>query len=222
MTDDEMSAWPVGVPEEVRAFLRRAGGFTIGDGRHVFDFNLPDNHLPVANEYWPLQDASASWILHSDGSATTYYVDIDPESGAWGRIFSFWEEPYARLVAPGFLSWVGNLVMGVDSALEAARSTGTAVGPAFSDWLFNSDDSLSRHPSAGAEPLPVPVARTSGDTEIAEVAARLPDDAFLADLRAAVYPTEVPFADVLPIGETVTYSHFHGGGFLAATLVPDL
>src|SRR5690606_29901747 len=89
--DDEMSGWAVPVPEDVRAFLGAVGGFRIGD-RHVFDFDHPDNHVPVVNENWPLgTDSSTNWILHTDGSAMTYYVDV--EDGAWGRVFSFWEEP---------------------------------------------------------------------------------------------------------------------------------
>lgn len=221
VSGEEISSWTTNVPDDFRAFLERTAGFTVGGRPHVFDFNLPDNHVPVVNEYWPLQDESASWILHSDGSATTYYVDVDPESGAWGRVFSFWEEPYARLVAPDVLTWVDNLVTGMRLALEAAQSE-IDLRRAFSEWLYGAENSLSRHPSAVVEPLPVATARTSNDTRLAETAAGLPDDAFLADLRAAAYPTEVPFARVVPVGEVVTYTRFHNGGFLAATLVPDL
>jgi hypothetical protein len=221
LSGQEISSWATSVPDDFRALLERTSGFTVGGHPHVFDFNLPDNHVPVVNEYWPLQDESASWILHSDGSATTYYVDVDPESGAWGRVFSFWEEPYARLVAPDFLTWIDNLVTGVRLTLEAAQP-GTDLRRAFSEWLYGADDSLSRHPLDVVEPLPVATARTSGDPRLAEVAAGLPGDAFLADLRTAAYPTEVPFARVVPIGEVVTYTRFHNGGFLAAALVPDL
>uniref|UniRef100_UPI003F49249D hypothetical protein n=1 Tax=Actinomadura sp. CA-154981 TaxID=3240037 RepID=UPI003F49249D len=221
VSGEEISSWTTGVPGDVRAFLERTSGFTVGGHPHVFDFNLPDNHVPVANEYWPLQDASASWLLHTDGSATTYYVDVDPESGAWGRVFSFWEQPYARLVAPDFLTWVDNLATGIRLSLEAARP-GTDLRRAFAEWLYDAEDSLSRHPSDVVEPMPVATARTSGDAQVAETAAGLPDDAFLADLRTATYPTEIPFARVVPVGEAVTYTRFHSGGFLAATLVPDL
>ncbi|MCP9951886.1 hypothetical protein LUX33_27910 [Actinomadura madurae] len=213
--DDEMSSWAMTVPEDVRAFFGTVGGFTIGD-RHVFDFNHPDNHVPVANENWPLgADSSTYWLLHSDGSATTYYVDV--ENGAWGRVFSFWEEPYARLVAPSLLSWADNLATG----LEAALRTDGDLSKAFSDWLFGNEESLSRHPENTVQPMPAATARTSDDPEIAAVAADLPDDAFLADLRKAVYPTEIPFASVVPYGEEVTYARSANGRFLTATIIPD-
>ncbi|SPT51996.1 SMI1/KNR4 family protein [Actinomadura madurae] len=213
--DDEMSSWATPVPEDVRAFLGTVGGFTIGD-RHVFDFNHPDNHVPVANENWPLgADSSTYWLLHSDGSATTYYVDV--ENGAWGRVFSFWEEPHARLVAPSLLSWADNLASG----LEAALRTDGDLGQAFSDWLFGNEESLSRHPENTVQPMPAATARVSGDPEIAAAAAHLPDDAFLADLRKAVYPTEIPFASVVPYGEEVTYARSANGRFLTATIIPD-
>ncbi|GAA3986925.1 hypothetical protein GCM10023085_81250 [Actinomadura viridis] len=220
VTDAQMSSWPISVPDHIRAFFRRTGGFVVGEERHDFHFDHPDNHVPLVNEFWPLREPSASWILHSNGAATTYYVDVDPESGAWGRVFSFWEEPYVRLVAPSFLSWVDNLVAGARSALEAAGPAG--LESAFRDWLYNGDDSLSRDPSATVVPLSVPEARASGDAELAEVAARLPDDAFLADLREADCPTEVPFAHVLPLGEVASYNCFHNGRFLAATVIPDV
>lgn len=218
---EEISSWTMRVPDDFRAFLERTSGFTVGGHPHVFDLNLPDNHEPVVNEYWPLQDESASWILHSDGSATTYYVDVDPESGAWGRVFSFWEEPYARMVAPDVLTWVDNVVTGTRLALETAQQ-GTDLRRAFSEWLYGAEGSLSRHPSDVVEPMPVVEARTSDDALVAEIASCLPDDAFLADLRTAGYPTEVPFARVVPAGEVVTYTRFHNGSFLAAALVPDL
>jgi hypothetical protein len=217
VSDDEMSSWLVSPPEDVRVFFRRVGGFTFG--RYRFDFNHPANHIDaVEGDYYPLRDRSANWILDDGmGASTTYYVDIDAESGEWGPVFSFWRDPYASLVAPSFLTWLDNLITGTSIALEASRGGDADPARVFSEWLYGSEESLFRNPDHSVEPLSVPAALASGDVALAEVAARLPEDAFLADLRGAGYPTEVPFANVM---EMASFSRFEGGRFLAATPIP--
>lgn len=224
--DRQLSSSPIPVPDNIRAFLREVSGFTINDNILEFNFNRPENYTPATNEVWPLGSDPTSWILHSDGSATTYYADVDPERGTWGRIFSFWEDPYSTLIAPSFMSWVDNLSIGIDHTLEAVSRTdhpGEHVRAAFSEWLFGSEDSLARRSSRVASMIPLPAleAQSSDDPEIADVASQLPDDAFLADLRVAEFPTEVNFEAIFPVGEYIKYQRLRSGTFLAATIIPD-
>ncbi|TDC52488.1 hypothetical protein E1281_19020 [Actinomadura sp. KC345] len=216
VTDAEMSSWPVSPPEDVRKLFRSVGGLTFG--RFGFDFNHRANHTePIDGDHYPLRDTSANWVLDdSMGASTTYYVDIDPETGAWGPVFSFWRDPYASLVAPSFAGWLGNLATGLAAALETCRDGD--LSEAFSTWMYESEESLFRDHDNVVVPLPVPAALESGDPEIAEVAALLPADAYLADLRTAAPPTEVPFATFMP---EAFFSRFRGGRFLAATPFPE-
>lgn len=219
VTDAEMLSWPVTPPTELRTLFRRVGGFKLG--HYSFDFNHQANHTPVvADDYYPLRDSSTSWVVDDGmGFSTTFYIDIDAETGEWGRVFSFWRDPYASLVAPNFLSWLDNLATGMATALEKSSGTGGDLSEAFMEWIHESEESLFRdHHENAVDPVPVADALASDDTEMAEVAALLPAEAYLADLREAVYPTEVPFARFMPIA---AYSRFHGGRFLAAAPLDD-
>lgn len=207
VTDERMDAWPVPVPAAVRALLRETGGFTLTPSRDPVDFDHPLNSATGFRREGPV---GTHWIIWDDGSCNIHYVDVDPETGSWGRVFSSWEDESAKLEASDLAGWIGSHLDAVESALTelAEADEDDDLEQLFLDEFW---DALPSKPKV--LDIPVPQARLSPDPLVADIACGLPESARLADLRACADTGFVPF-DGLP--GPVMYQRFHEGTFLAA------
>ncbi|MFG2327988.1 hypothetical protein ACGFMM_00025 [Streptomyces sp. NPDC048604] len=227
VSDEEMDGWGVPVPEPIREICRRAGALQVG-GHGEFG---PSYRAPGVGEgaAWRCGDPGSFRIVHTNASAETYYVDVDPATGAWGPVFRFWENHGAELVAPSLPHWLVSVAGLVRCAARDEEHFGD-FSTAFLNWFsgdfadagdeFPEDapEALARAAEpATAGPVTVREARASGDPVLADAGSRLPEGALLADLRGATGPTAVPFGrhPGWP-GGTPVYRRFHGGAILAA------
>ncbi|MGW7173859.1 hypothetical protein [Streptomyces xanthophaeus] len=227
VNDAEMDGWGVPVPEPIRAICRRVGALHVGDHG---EFGAPYRSQAVTGGVaWRCGEPGSFRIVHTNACAETYYVDVDPATGAWGPVFKFWENHGAELVAPSLQHW---LVTVAGLVTYAARDTEHFGGfsTAFLNWFtgdfadagdeFPEDSPEAAARAAGpatARPITVEEARASGDPALADLGTRLPEGALLADLRGATGPTGVPFGrhPGWP-GGTPVYGRFHGGTILTA------
>ncbi|MFF5767258.1 hypothetical protein ACFY8F_32615 [Streptomyces tanashiensis] len=225
--DEEMDGWGVPVPEPIREICRRVGALHVGGHG---DFGALYRSAAVSSgATWRCGEPGSFRVVHTNASAETYYVDIDPATGAWGPVFKFWENHGAELVAPSLQHW---LVTVAGLVRYAARDGEHFDGfsTAFLNWFTGDfadagDEFPEDSPAALARaaepattlPLTVEAACASGDPVLARVGSRLPESALLADLRGAAGPTEVPFGrhPQWP-GGTPVYGRFHGGSILVA------
>lgn len=232
LTDAEMDAWECPVPEDVRSVLRESAGLATEDGAGHFGPLHPRNSRPESSEFARCGAVGTFRIVHTSGLPETFYVDVDPESGAWGRVFSFGEDDFASLVAPGFFSWMAEVCFCADRAAADIRDGRYSdFAEAFSAWLSGDfSDAETAHPDGNedvaarvrrvdnpdAAVLSAEQARRSADRELAEAARGLDDSSFIADLRGCAFPALIPFGehpDWRP--GTDVHSRLRGGEFLA-------
>ncbi|MEV4251636.1 hypothetical protein AB0J52_00555 [Spirillospora sp. NPDC049652] len=222
--DEVMDAWGVPVPDKIRRLYRHVGMFWLNRG---------EEFGPVRDDCDDRCGEPGSYLrVHSNPAAETYYVDIDRETGAWGPVFMFWENHGARMVAPSLQHWLVTVASYVRHAERDAEAFDDDFHTAFMAWFFGdfseADDGYSTDtPEAAArladdavaEILDVERARNSGDPVLADVAARLPDDALLADLCQADRPTGLPFEEhpSWSSPDEAMYQRFCGGRVIVAT-----
>ncbi|MFF0561644.1 hypothetical protein [Streptomyces sp. NPDC004266] len=225
--DEEMDGWGVAVPEPVREVCRRVGALHVG-GHGDFGASYPSGAVS-GGAAWRCGEPGSFRVVHTNAYAETYYVDIDPATGAWGPVFKFWESHGAELVAPSLQQWlvtVGELVE--HAARDAEHFDGFST--AFLNWFsgdfadaddeFDEDSPAALARTAGpatTQPVTIEAACASGDPVLAHVGSQLPQGALLADLRATTGPTRVPFGrhPMWP-GGTPVYGRFHNGTILTA------
>ncbi|UOE19114.1 SMI1/KNR4 family protein [Thermobifida halotolerans] len=239
LTDEELDSWEAPVPEEIRILLRRTSGLRITSGVREKHFGPahPVNSAPEDPNHLCSGDPGTFRVVHvDDGTGDTYYVDVDPATGAWGRVFSFHVEVISEVVAPSLLHWLEDLSDYVSRASsETAKGYFTSFREAFNAWFFgdfseagpgypHQDPAVlarQREP-VDVDPLDVPTARALPDPDLAAVARHLPDKALLADLRDVPAPAWIPFEDHPDwYPPAARYRRFHGSDFLAAIPWPE-
>lgn len=230
ISDSAMDAWDAPVPEDIRAIARETGGFApVGwngepDRFEAFSFEHEFNAEPNHRCGPP----GTFRVLHTNGVAEAYYVDVDPDTGDWHGVFALWDSLNARFEAPSLAHWLLDLADGVRRAADAVRAgCYEDFDDAFSEWFFGqpadpdaeavrgwADREELRLPRAPV--VDAPTARASADPVLAEAAAQLPDCASLADLRKAVGRTYVSTIDLPGMGIDAAFRRFHRGRILAA------
>ncbi|MGW4249336.1 hypothetical protein [Nocardia sp. NPDC004722] len=221
LSDEAIDEWNVVAPADIRLLAQEIGEIW-------FDDYDPITFTQPANSSCRGGASGTWWQLHRNAAAETYYADIDPETGRWGRVFSHWEDDSAALVAESVLGWFESLAEGLDLAV---RISGGERHPdlheeldeddlgeldfedVFTDWFHRGGDVLAMDAEKTVAPISVADARYSPDPEVVAVAAALPEDGALADLREAGYPTSVPFGNLR--SGPARYRRFSGGAFLA-------
>lgn len=222
-TDAELDAWPVPVPEDVRAVLREIGGVTV-TGLPALDLLPWEPELAVDPElhrmlggdgtYWPL-----ARVRYGRGHALVQ-ARIDPVTGQWGYVVSVPSEttklreyPEVKLVAESLpallLAYAGRA-----RRAAAAGTNGAPCVPGDGGWLF---------PNTGEPwPRPAPVAEWAGSADplLAATAAGLPEGTHAADLREVPVPSDLCFhrARGWPYSARLDRLHFPAGGRLAAAV----
>lgn len=225
LSDEAIDEWNVVAPADIRVLAREVGEIWFDDYDPI-TFAHPENSAPT---YCRGGAAGTWWALHSNAAAETYYADIDSETGTWGKVFSHWEDNSATLVAASVLDWFEQLAEGLDLAVRVAAGERPVELAAdledeeveeldfdmvFRDWFFRGCEYLLLDAEVTVAAVQVADARYSPDPEVAAVAALLPEDGELADLRNATYPTGVPFSYLG--GGPAAYRRLSGGAFLAA------
>ncbi|MFF0412974.1 SMI1/KNR4 family protein [Kitasatospora sp. NPDC004745] len=225
--DARMDAWPVPVPEEVRALLRSVGGVRVTVSRSAVNGHESHEHVDLDHAYNRGRYANADvswyqdhaggvgthWFVHTDHGDGHTYVDVDPRTGAWGPVFRFWDAADTDRMAPSLTAWLDHLADCLEQALAATGTRGTAAdvgafGRRFGDLWPDGDRRTTSVEDVTAARL-----RTSGDDVLRAAAEGLPDDARLADLRSVTGRAAVDF---WAIGATCRYARLAGGGVLVA------
>ncbi|MFI6846604.1 SMI1/KNR4 family protein [Kitasatospora sp. NBC_00085] len=170
-TADDFDGWPVPVPSAARELLRRLGGFSVppveftltGHPRQSHDHGLPHPH----------------WLVTDDGGGGVTWVDIETD-GRWGQVLMQYREGGLFIEADSLPDWLDRVI---GTAEELVDETGFEDGiqpyaDDFWDLLNLTGPALPLYPAAEL--------RSPGtDRVVAELAARVPDDALIADLRGA-------------------------------------
>ncbi|WP_431676329.1 hypothetical protein [Kitasatospora sp. KL5] len=168
---DEVDRWPVPVPTAVRGLVTRMGGFAVGP----WEFTLT-GHPRQGGHGVP----HPHWLVTDDGGGGVTWVDVAP-GGSWGQVLMQYREGGLFVEADSLPAWLDRLIT---TAEDLVDETGFEDGD--QPWLDDFWDALNL---SGPE-LPLHCAARlqadGGDPVIAELAARVPGTALLADLRGAV------------------------------------
>ncbi|MDA2815005.1 hypothetical protein O4J56_30450 [Nocardiopsis sp. RSe5-2] len=233
LTDAAMDGWEVPVPEHVRRVLRVTSGLrTLGPSGRVdeeFTVEHEANGDPGGPFYSRCGEPGTFRVLHTNGLAEAYYVDVAADTGEWNGVFSFWDSIDGRFEAPSLEDWFVILAKAARSAAFAVENgCFDSIRDAFFNVLwsdFTEKAGTTGHPehdwSAWHDPALAPVvdavtARASRDPVLAASGAHVPDSATVADLRGAVRRTLVPTLDLPGMGIDAAFRRFHGGRILAA------
>ncbi|WP_157129668.1 SMI1/KNR4 family protein [Thermobifida halotolerans] len=232
ISDSAMDAWEAPVPEDIRATAREIGGFApVGwngkpDLFEAFGFENEFNAEPDHRCGPP----GTFRVLHTNGLAEAYYVDVDPETGEWHGVFSLWDSIDATFEAPSLPQWLCHLADGIRRSAGAVRAgcyrrleeaffhwfraTAPESGnaEAFRDWAER--EFVRLVPGKGV--IDAPAARASADPVLAEVGAQLPDCASVIDLRGINAHTSIETIDSPGMGIDAGFRRFHHGRILAA------
>ncbi len=230
--DRAMDGWGIPVPEHIRAILREVGGFdTLSPEGWTLEEFTPehrDNYDPDGSYRSRCGAPGTFRVLHSNGAAETYYVDVDPTSGEWNGVFSLWDSINARFEAPGLGQWLLTLAHGIHRAAAATRADHfDDFDDAFGTWFWDGLPETANPSGAATAPddrrtppkaavIDAPTARASFDPVLSEVGAQLPDPASVADLRGVTRRTYVPVIKHPDMGLDAAFHRFHHGQILAA------
>jgi hypothetical protein len=177
-TDAELAEADPLLPDDIRALLRVTTAIRVrGRDEVVFD----PRRTAVGGE-WIWGPGDGARVICSLGTGDNFFVDRDPETGAWGGVFSqsadfFDTWAYCARSLPDFL------VDYSDKSLAHAAAGGDenefGICFPFEDvWRL-------KDPRPGT---PVGDLRGTDDAELSEALASLPDDAVLFDLRGLEPP----------------------------------
>ncbi|MDA2808609.1 hypothetical protein [Nocardiopsis suaedae] len=233
LTDAVMDGWEVPVPEHVRRILRTTAGLrTLGPGGRTdeeFTVEHEANDDPGGPFYSRCGEPGTFRVLHTNGLAEAYYVDVAADSGEWTGVFSFWDSLDGRFEAPSLEDWFIVLAKAVRSAAFAVEEGHfDGFSSAFFSVLwsdFTEKAGTTGHPEhdwrawmdlARAPVVSAAAARASEDPVLTAAGAQVPDSATVADLRGAVRRTLVPTLDLPGMGIDAAFRRFHGGRILAA------
>ncbi|MGW6917993.1 SMI1/KNR4 family protein [Kitasatospora sp. NPDC054939] len=221
ITDERMDAWAVPVPDGLRALFREIGGIRIQVGRVADNGYVPAEHISFDHAYDTglYNGYNVSWyqdhaggvgshrFLYTDHGDGHTYVDVDRTTGHWGPVLVFWDATDTQLLAPSLEEWLRHLAACLRAALDGAGTEPHAFGRAFAD----------RWDPTAERPVDLPVldvagALAGGDPVLARIAAGLPADARLADLRGADGVARVEFGP----WATCRYARHENGAVLSA------
>lgn len=226
LSDARMDTWAAPVPEEIRELLRAVGGIRIAFGRSKADggylFTDIDFDEPL-NEGTAPGGADGSWYVKQAGGPGTHhfvhltsaggfvYVDVDRQTGTWGPVFTFSDDNDTQRLAGSLHAWVRRTATCLRDAVEEAAGDPTKLSLVF-------DETWREPERSGPDVLPVSAAdaRASADPVIRSVAAALPDDGALADLREVDGCAQVIFQ----FPEHCRFGRAHGGTVLTAVPIP--
>ncbi|MEV0776590.1 hypothetical protein [Streptomyces sp. NPDC050428] len=222
LSDSRMDAWAAPVPEEIRVLLRAVGGVRIAFGRRKDDgtclFSEIDFDEPI-NEGKAPGGGDGSWYVRQAGGPGTHrfvhldsaggftYVDVDRETGAWGPVFIFWDDNDSILLDGSLHAWLHRTAVCLHGALRDAAGNVHAFDSAFTETWKEPQRNTPQVPT-----IPAAEARTSPDPVIRSVAAALPDDGALADLREVAGAALVMF----DFPELCRFGRAHRGTVLTA------
>ncbi|QIS19261.1 SMI1/KNR4 family protein [Nocardia terpenica] len=219
ITDEAMDAWPVPVPETVRALLRAIGGIRITTYYTERPGGRLDEHISFGDQLNQPGDRSMTWYAeHAGGEGTHWfvhagtegsftYVDVDPGSGDWGPVFVFWDAADTVRAADSLPDLLLRIAADVRGALAEANGDPHVFVEAFDERAgARYTDAVDRSAVRASE------ARTGPDPALAAAAADLPDEALVADLGAAGQAVRVDFFPLVTFG----YRRAAGGRVLAA------
>ncbi|HTJ68988.1 MAG TPA: hypothetical protein VL551_15745 [Actinospica sp.] len=201
VSDAAMDEWPAPVPEHIRVLARAASWCQVGDIEpfgflEVVNFKGYMTHLLGPQTTW--------WALHANGATQTWYADIDPVSGQWGRVLCNDEEHEVGFRAPDVVTCFEWLADCVD--VTRAYAAGTldrlphgrvieesavqdecwmpTVQDAFNDLVFNGGEVFVPMQRATAPIFTPEQAASTGDPELARAAQEAEPDAWMiADMR---------------------------------------
>lgn len=114
ISDEVMDGWQVPVPADVRLIAGEIGVIWF-DEYDAIEFDHPRNDDP---EPRPADAPESYWILHTNAAAETYYAEVDPDTGAWGRICYYWEDHSITWVAANLAAWLLFVAEGLHLALR--------------------------------------------------------------------------------------------------------
>ncbi|MEV0538136.1 hypothetical protein [Kitasatospora sp. NPDC050463] len=211
------------MPEDIRALLRSVGGIRITLYRSVVNGHESGEHVDLDHGYnhevvesWYQEHAGGvgtHWFIYTDHGDGHTYVDVDPQTGAWGPVFQFWDALDTDRMAPSLPAWLDHLADCLEQALADAGNDGAGADvEAFRRRLGDLWPDGDRDTTI-VEDITAVQARTSDDGVLRAAAADLPDDARLADLRPVTGRASVNF---WTIGATCRYVRRAGGGVVVA------
>ncbi|MGW3244660.1 hypothetical protein [Streptomyces sp. NPDC001070] len=187
--DAEIAGWGVPLPGEVRRLVGRVRAIRIGG---LEEYRLaPEGGL--ASGGWAVGPPGSAHLLRESGG-DTLFVDVDADTGAWGRVFAatgVFHDTWAY-VAPSLVDWVTLLARAGLAALERTAAEPERADAAVPDdtavleRLAETSHVFSYRPDLRG--TPVGQARPGADPELAGVLAGLPDEALVVDLREVTHP----------------------------------
>ncbi|MFE3445558.1 hypothetical protein ACFXNW_21215 [Nocardia sp. NPDC059180] len=198
LTDAELDACPVRVPDPERALLRQVSGFWVGTAPGVY-FGLGGERAIGEPSNWDhafggspdCGPVGTSLFLHDPGNGDTYYVDVDPETGRWGAVFASSPDFYQfSLVyqARSLTDWWRALADGIAADLGEGDSTDIDYMPGDSGSnLASAWD--GRIPVVGA--IPYKKLHGSLPREAAQSLSDLVAHALVVDLASVVPPARL-------------------------------
>ncbi|MFD3481794.1 hypothetical protein [Streptomyces sp. NPDC058665] len=222
LSDARMDAWAAPVPEEIRVLLRAVGGVRIAFGRRKdddaflfseidFDASLNEGTHPMGGDgSWYVEQAGGQGthrLVHLDSAGGFTYVDVDRETGAWGPVFIFWDDNDTTRLDSSLHAWLHRTARCLREALADADGNPHAFDSAFTETWREPHRDAPQVPT-----IPAAEARMSPDPVIRSVAAALPDDGSLADLREVAGAAVVIF----DFPEPCRFGRAHGGTVLTA------
>lgn len=222
LSDARMDQWAAPVPEEIRVTLRALGGIRIASGRRKddgtclfseidFDESLNDGTFPLGGDgSWYVDQAGGPGthrFVHRDSGDGFVYVDIDRETGSWGPVFIFWDANDTVRTDSSLHAWLHRTAVCLREALRDADGNPRAFVSAFKGSWTEPHRNATEVPT-----IPAVEARKSPDPAIRSVAASLPDDGALADLREVDGAALVMF----DFPELCHFGRAHGGTVLTA------
>lgn len=213
--EGEIGGWGVPLPPEVRRLVGRVRAVRIG-GREEYRL-APERGLATGG--WAVGPPGSAHLLY-ETSEDTLFVDVDADTGAWGRVFAatgVFQETWAY-VAPSLVSWLTTLACAGLAALEHAGTEGPdgdnppADNATVLERLAETSHVVSYRPDLRG--TPVGEARSGADPELAAVLTGLPDEALVVDLREVAAPAtlHLPCPPGRP-GGWVEFQRRHGGRF---------
>ncbi|WP_030865044.1 hypothetical protein [Streptomyces sp. NRRL S-37] len=183
-TDAELTEAEPRLPDDIRVLLRAVSAVRIGGDDHLH----LDPRLSRVERQWMWGPGEETRVLLSLATGDHFFVDVHPGTGAWGAVFSQSADfshtyAYCARSLPEFL---------VDYAREAlALADRVRTGPdAYDEGEFDIQFPCESvwHRRVTVFGTPVAELRDTDDPDLAAVAAGLPDEASLVDLRTVEPP----------------------------------
>ena len=180
-TDAELTEADPLLPDDIRAILRVTTGIRV----RTSDAVVFDPRCTAVGGEWIWGPGDSARVICRLGNGDNFFVDRDPETGAWGGVFSqsadfFDTWVYCARSLPEFL---------VDYADQALANAAAGGDDSEFDICFPFDDVWNLKDQRPG--MQVGLLRSTGDADLAETVASLPDVAVLFDLRGMEPPVKM-------------------------------